>query len=72
MAIKMRVSKGNKSCTSCGGTKGTKKSHVKELFDVCIGDNLHHICQHCMADVLRLTCKMNTEYYARVKCRDEV
>lgn len=70
MAVKMRVSKGDVKCTSCGGVKG--KNKVKVMYDICLGTDISHLCQLCMADLLKLTCRMNAEYYARVKSRDEV
>lgn len=70
MAVKMRISKTSTKCTSCNKSK--KDKPVKEMYDLCFGDDIFHLCQLCMADLLRLTCKANSEYYARLKSRDEV
>lgn len=70
MAVKMRVSKIKMNCTSCNGRKG--KGKVKELYDLAFGNEIVHLCQLCMADLLRLTCKANHEYNARVKQRHEL
>lgn len=61
----MRISKNPTTCASCGGVKG--KGHAKEMYDICLGKNISQLCQHCMADLLRLTCKMNSDYHGRLK-----
>lgn len=70
MAVKMRINKVPTACSSCGGEKG--KGKVKEMYDICFDRDIFHLCQLCMADLLKLTCRMNAEYYARTKSRDEL
>lgn len=70
MAVKMRLNKVPTACSSCGGEKG--KGKVKEMYDICFGRDIFHLCQLCMGDLLRLTCKANSDYHVRLKNRNEV
>lgn len=66
--IKMRVSKNDCSCSSCGA----KRKQSLEMFDICIGNMIFTLCDECSDELFRKTLKANCMVQGKVKSKEDM
>lgn len=63
MSIKMRHSKGNATCCSCG----MKSDNALGMYDIKIGDHVLTICDVCNGELLSKSLSAEVEKNSRTK-----
>ena len=66
--IKMRVSKNDCSCSSCGA----KRKQSLEMFDVCIGNMIFTLCDECIDELFRKTLKASCIVNGKLKSKEDI
>lgn len=66
--IKMRVSKNDCSCSSCGA----KRKQSLEMFDICIGNMIFTLCDECNDELFRKTLKASCIVNGKLKSAEDM
>ena len=66
--IKMRVSKNDCWCSSCGA----KRKQSLEMFDICIGNMIFTLCDECNDELFRKTLKASCIVNGKLKTDEDM